>query len=241
VEPDLSVSRRDARTGKIKSSVSVPERESLTEIRYSPVGKSLLIRRPHKDILVVDCASGAIVDRVSDKCLGAFRTIQGDMWLEAEPSRELVLRGSPRSPPILTLRGLVETPLTPTTSLDGRYLAVPGNDRVVYFWDLARGGLPGKLVGHDGVIRAAGFSPDGRTILSQSDDGTVRFWNIATRSELLKLGTREQQIHCMGLSPKGDLLVLGTLHHDRYGLQIHRLGPDRESLPKSFDFSASQP
>ena len=235
VEPDFSISRREARTGKLKSSIDVPEHESLTGIRYSPDGKSLLIRRPHKDILVVDCASGAIVDRVSDRCLGMFRTVHGDVWLEAEPSRELVLRGGPRSPPMLTLRGLAETPLTPVTSSDGRYIAVPGGDRVVYFWDLARGGLPGKCVGHESVIRAVGFSPDSRTIISQSDDGTVRFWNIATRAELLKLGTAQNPIMCMGLNPKGDLLVLGAHCHGRWGLQIHRLGPDRDSLPKQFD------
>ena len=41
----------------------------------------------------------------------------------------------------------------------------------------------------------------------------------------------------MGLNPAGTLLVLGIQHNGHYGLQIHRLGPNRDSLPKSFALS----
>ncbi len=93
---------------------------------------------------------------------------------------------------------------------------------------------PTRFVGHEESIDDLCFSPDGQTILSHAADGTVRFWHVATGAELLKLGTPEEPITCMGLNPAGNLLVLGVERDGRYGLQLHRMGKDRDSLPKSF-------
>ncbi len=99
-----------------------------------------------------------------------------------------------------------------------------------------------KFVGHEGQIHHLVISPDNSTLISHSvDDHTFRFWSIATRAELLKVGTPEEAVLCMDLSPSGNLLVVGVEHNGHYGLRVHRLGPDRDSLPNSFDFSAVQP
>src|SRR5262249_15559389 len=102
-------------------------------------------------------------------------------------------------------------------------------------WDLTAGGPPKKFIGHEGVINDLWFSADGRTILSHSADGTERFWHVATGAELLKLGTPDEPITCMGLNPARNLLVVGVERPGRFGLQLHRLGPKRDSLPKLFD------
>ena len=62
-----------------------------------------------------------------------------------------------------------------------------------------------------------------------------------TRRELIRLGGPDETMTSIGLNRAGNLLVLGIEYDGHFGLQIHRLGPDRDSLPKSFDLSEAQP
>ncbi len=102
--------------------------------------------------------------------------------------------------------------------------------------------MPRRCFGHEGPTRNLCFSPDDQTLISHGDDHTVRFWHVPTCSELIRLGTADDAIRSMALNPEGNLLVFGGNDRlNRCGLQIHRLGPNRDSLPKTFGLPAAQP
>ena len=238
IDLDWSIKARDARTGQVKKTYSIGADSRISHIHAAPDGRSLLVKRPSGESLIVDRMSGERISRASAMCLGAFRTIKGDLWLECDESRNLVLRAAPMGKPVLTLPGAADLVKAAAVSADGRYLAAGSYDRVVYRWNLDRGGLPEKFVGHEEAVLDVRFSPDVRTIISRGMDETVRFWDVATQTQLFMPCPPDERVLSMDLSPKGDLLVCGVQHrtNGRCGLHVYRLGPNRESLPKSFEF-----
>ena len=244
--PDRSVCGHNVQTGE-RTKVYLPPTDS--EIAINRIQAMLTTRqlylarlnntRSATEAFIVDCSSGRIEHLPLDERLSTFgvvRTVRGDLWLTSEnKSRVKYLWASDVTKPVVTLDGCPDTDqYRVAVSPDGRLLAIGGEGRIIYCWDLVAGGPPKKFIGHEGMIADLCFSPDGRTILSHAADGTVRFWHVTTGAELLKLGTPEEPITCMGLNPAGNLLVLGVEREGRYGLQLHRLGKDRNSLPKSF-------
>lgn len=244
LETDFVVRARDSRTGSIKWNYSIPTDQKVRLRGFSPDGKFLVIAGAGRGTFFLECGSGDVVRHIKDATrtlVGALRTTQGDFWLETGTAQRCLLRAVPSAARSINLPGISERVQVATMSRDARYLAAAGTDQIIYFWDLDHLGAPGKLVGHEGVIHDLHFSADGHTLLSHANDGTVRFWHLPTRAELLKLGRPDEPIHCMGLNPAGNLLVLGIEHEGRYGLQIHRLGPDRGSLAKTFELEPDKP
>jgi len=236
-----TIVRRDSRTGEILSAWPKPNGPPMGTLWFSSEGRSLVTTLADYQCFVLDRQSGEVIEHSpasSLACLGMFHTNHGDLLVQTDSlSRKCLLRSSLAMPPILTLAGPTERLSIARVSPDGRYLAAASEDHIIYVWDLDQSGSPSKLVGHEAGIVKLCFAPDGGTILSHSTDGTVRFWHISTRAELLKLGTPEEPVICMDLHPAGNLLVLGVERRGAYGLQIHRLGPDRQSLPTRFDLA----
>ena len=206
LDANFAIQECKSRTGQPTKVYSLPSQDErpLASVQISPDGRFLLARKPTYDVLVVDRGSGDIVDQMKGpwpSVYGNIHTIRGDVWLEYGASHEYMLKASPSAPPMLTLSGPMERIEAWTVSGDGRYLAIGGIDRVVYFWDLAKAGPPAKCVGHQGKIDGLWFSADDRTLVSHGGDETVRFWHVPTRSELIKLGAPEQPISCMGVNP----------------------------------------
>lgn len=236
---DGSIQVRSARTGLITKACSIAEDSRVSGIHAAPDGRLVLVRRADGESLILDRKSGETVGRAAATCFGVLRTIAGDVWLDSYDSRSLLLREAPGGAVVMTLSGPADRIEHAAVSRDGRYLAAGGFDRVVYLWDLARGGLPHKFVGHEGAVFDVRFSPDGRTIISHGTDETVRFWDVATQSQLFMPCPPEERVLSMDLSPMGDLLVCGVQHrtNGRCGLHVYRLGPNRESLPRTFEFA----
>ncbi len=234
VADDTEIHRFSAHTGEFKQSHELSSVGAATEVSYALNGESLIARGPYVESIELDRHGSSV--RLLGNSLGAFRTLRGDVVLEMEPSRQLVLRATNSGVPMLRLTGISERIGLATVSPNGRYVAAGGHDGVVYYWDLKDPDHLRKCVGHQGGILELAFSPDGGSLLSLSVDRTVRIWHIATSAELLRLGSPSEGVVSMAISPNGALLVLGLQCEGRFGLRIHRLGDNRDAL-KDLDVS----
>ncbi|CAG7853840.1 Ribosome assembly protein 4 {ECO:0000303/PubMed:16221974} AltName: Full=Notchless protein homolog 1 {ECO:0000250/UniProtKB:Q9VPR4}; AltName: Full=Ribosome biogenesis factor RSA4 {ECO:0000303/PubMed:19737519} [Serendipita indica DSM 11827] len=72
-------------------------------------------------------------------------------------------------------------------------------------------GLPSRLRGHEGEVRAVGFSPDGSQIVSGSSDNTIRLWDAATGQAVGEpLRGHEGVVNAVGFSPDGSQIASGS-------------------------------
>jgi tetratricopeptide (TPR) repeat protein len=84
-------------------------------------------------------------------------------------------------------------------------------DKTVRVWDLAAGGEPLVLKGHESSVKSVTFSPDSRRLASGSADKTVRVWDLAAGGEPLVLKGHEEGLWSVSFSPDGRRLASGSL------------------------------
>ncbi len=82
----------------------------------------------------------------------------------------------------MTLRGQQDEVNAIALSPDGNLLVSGGDDRRLYFWNLATGTALGQATGHTDWIYALVITPDGQTVISGSKDKTINYgvWAIAS-------------------------------------------------------------
>ena len=68
-----------------------------------------------------------------------------------------------------------------------------------------------RLVGHEGEVMSAAFSPDGTRIVTASLDNTIRIWDAATGSELRVLTGHKAGVMSAAFSPDGTRIVTASL------------------------------
>jgi WD40 repeat protein/serine/threonine protein kinase len=74
------------------------------------------------------------------------------------------------------------------------------------------------LLGHQGPLYAAVFSPDGRRVLTCSSDSTARIWDVATGKEVHLLGGQRAPVGIAWFSPDGRrVLTISALHYVSQG------------------------
>ena len=66
------------------------------------------------------------------------------------------------------------------------------------------------LVGHEGSVRSADFSPDGSRILTASDDNTARLWDSSSGQLLATLKGHEATVWSAAFSPDGKRIVTAS-------------------------------
>ena len=82
--------------------------------------------------------------------------------------------------------------------------------RPAWLWDVPTGRRAVPLVGSQGSILDAGFSPDGTSVATAAADGTVRLWNAETGEELRTYGQFDTRVSELAFSDDGRLLAAGS-------------------------------
>ncbi|MBX7222312.1 MAG: SUMF1/EgtB/PvdO family nonheme iron enzyme [Blastocatellia bacterium] len=69
---------------------------------------------------------------------------------------------------------------------------------------------PRTLIGHNGFVQAARFSPDNRRIVSASADLTAKIWDVASGQELRTLTGHQDVVKSVAFSPDGKKIVTAS-------------------------------
>ncbi|MCB1241507.1 MAG: caspase family protein [Verrucomicrobiales bacterium] len=108
---------------------------------------------------------------------------------------------------------------------DGETLISVGEDKAVYFWDVANGTLKGTLRGHigdgkEGQINAAALSPDGRWLalgglltFNSVDGPAIRIIDLETNEVAAMLWGHSDVVQALSFSDDGRRLASGS--HDK--------------------------
>jgi WD40 repeat protein len=72
-------------------------------------------------------------------------------------------------------------------SPDGRIIAAPSGDGMIYLWEAESGKLLSVFRGHAGAVWEVSWSPDQKALASGGLDGTVKIWNLETAQPSLSL------------------------------------------------------
>jgi WD40 repeat protein len=92
-------------------------------------------------------------------------------------------------------------------SLDGKFLAVGGEDGGLELWDGAGTRRLRALRGHRGRVTGLAFAPDGRVLASGGEEQHLILWDVAGGKELRRCGPPGDQVWSIAFSPDGRLLV----------------------------------
>ncbi len=67
-----------------------------------------------------------------------------------------------------------------------------------------------RLVGHEGTVSSAAFSPDGTCVVTASSDGTARLWETATGTQAATLIGHDGAVTSAAFSPDGTRIVTAS-------------------------------
>lgn len=129
-----------------------------------------------------------------------------------------------------------------TFARNGHKILTWSRDSTAIIWN-AKGQATDSLIGHQGYIYEAFFSPDMSKIITRSSDQTVRLWDLKGK-ELAKLDQHKSYIYKVVFSPTGDYILTCSADStailwDGSGQKIKRL--PHECMVKKATFANKAP
>ena len=102
-----------------------------------------------------------------------------------------------------------EGDVTVSFSPDSKLLAAGSWDKTIKIWDLDKGKIIRKLIGHVQATRSINFNPDGKFIASAGWDGVLKIWYTPTGINLKNFKGHSQCIRSISYSPDGNYIASG--------------------------------
>ena len=93
-------------------------------------------------------------------------------------------------------------------SMDDKYLAIGGIDRVIFVIDAETKRVIARLSRHHDYVRTVRWSPDRKWLASASDDGKVLFWDIGSWTQF-RSWTGKVAALSLAWHPSGELVACG--------------------------------
>jgi WD40 repeat protein len=190
----------------------LPESGQVTDLAFSPDGKSLATVSQDSRITLWDSQSGSITQVITGHQNGvnaiAFspdsttlaiggQDAQIDLWNKATGLKHVSLSGMAGS-------SVIDLLFSP----DGKTLVAVENDARITLWNSQSGSTSHILTGHQNGVKAIAFSPDSKTFATGGQDAQIKLWDRKTGMEQVSL-LAESGVAVTGLafSPNGKTLA----------------------------------
>lgn len=109
--------------------------------------------------------------------------------------------------------------------VDGKHLAVGGDNDDIKLWEFTQDVIVGTLSGHKGRILSIDRSADGRFLLSGGADKIVRLWEIERNRQVQQLVGHRAEVNAVRMHPGGQIAVSAG---DDGVIRVWDLGSGRE-------------
>jgi WD40 repeat protein len=103
-------------------------------------------------------------------------------------------------------------PISAVAFSPGGQAALIWGGTAAQLWKTAGPELTARALPHQGLVRAAAFSPDGRLLVTGSADGTARCWDVAGGEPLGEPLRHEGPVTLVAFSPDGKVFLTGCGH-----------------------------
>jgi WD40 repeat protein len=94
-------------------------------------------------------------------------------------------------------------------SQDRKKVVSGGNDAVVRLWDVDKGKVIAKWMGHNDPVWNISWNRDGRQIVSGDVEGTVRMWDVESGKTVLVIETGLSSVMAVTYSPGTTMIATG--------------------------------
>lgn len=114
-------------------------------------------------------------------------------------------------------------------SLDGKYLASSGVDRMIRLWDAKSLKEVGRATGSRTVVNCLAFGPDGQTLASGGHENVIRLWDVPALKERPIAQGHDAAVAFIAFTPDGKRMITGAsgdaLHvwDPASGRRLHKL------------------
>lgn len=138
---------------------------------------------------------------------------------------------------LLTLPGHTASISSLAWQQGGLRLASGGANGEAFVWELAKGSISHRLVGHgrEKIFHIAWSPVDPNILLTTGNDRTVRIWDVATSNQLYVFGGHNHRVNSAAWSPDGTQVVSGS---DDQTVRIWRLPDDILKHGNEFESSS---
>ncbi|HEX5733797.1 MAG TPA: metallophosphoesterase [Blastocatellia bacterium] len=185
-------------------------KNTITQVAWSPDGKTLASVSSDKTIMLWDAQSGKAV-RVLDEHSGGVYCVawspDGKMVASGSGDRTIRLWDAESGKVNRIVKGHSSLVFDVAWSPDGRTLASGAWDNTVRLWDAESGELIRILEGHSDKVNSMIWSRNGKMLASGSIDQTIRFWDVESGKKIRTLQGFNDSIFSIAWSVDGKTLA----------------------------------